>query len=384
MTHPMSKQAQVVRVVILGAGSSSSTPRLGCLASATCKVCLEAYQNPASKNHRLNPSLLIQVIPAATDSDSDNANEEAVVPSEPKTTNTSLHSTTVSPHANSTEYLNILIDCGKTFRETAMKLFPSLGVQKLHAVLLTHDHADACFGIDDLREFTGTLVRVPMPVYLDPRTDGAMRRTFGYLYPKKEKPTDNRWVAALDWITFEQGATIPVRVCAPAMPERRKRKKKFINHSETPVGAHNATAITDLTVPITSVPIEHGPGYMSNGFVFDLTPDSVCVYFSDISRFDASDEARLKAVIGAKTIAVLVLDMLSVAQYFSHFCVDQALQAACRIRAKCTYFVGMTHVIDYAETDRMVADHLGAEGLIGHLAHDGCVIFDSLSSSTPK
>ena len=43
------------------------------------------------------------------------------------------------------------IDVGKTFRENAIRWYPKHGVTKLDAVLLTHGHADAILGLDDLR-----------------------------------------------------------------------------------------------------------------------------------------------------------------------------------------------------------------------------------------
>ena len=48
----------------------------------------------------------------------------------------------------------ILIDCGKSFYESALRYFPSNGLSKIDAVLLTHPHADAVLGLDDLRSWT--------------------------------------------------------------------------------------------------------------------------------------------------------------------------------------------------------------------------------------
>lgn len=66
----------------------------------------------------------------------------------------------------------ILIDCGKTFREQALKFFPKKGLRQIDAVILTREsksfetcelggtneslslsdhHADAVDGLDDLR-----------------------------------------------------------------------------------------------------------------------------------------------------------------------------------------------------------------------------------------
>ena len=46
----------------------------------------------------------------------------------------------------------VQIDCGKTYREiTAMGVYKQHGVQAIDALLLTHDHADAIGGLDELR-----------------------------------------------------------------------------------------------------------------------------------------------------------------------------------------------------------------------------------------
>lgn len=46
----------------------------------------------------------------------------------------------------------VLIDCGKTFREVILNLFPKHGLKEVGALLLTHGHADAILGMDDLRD----------------------------------------------------------------------------------------------------------------------------------------------------------------------------------------------------------------------------------------
>ena len=51
-----------------------------------------------------------------------------------------------------TPRINTLIDCGKTFREVVLKVFPKYGLKEIGALLLTHGHADAILGMDDLRD----------------------------------------------------------------------------------------------------------------------------------------------------------------------------------------------------------------------------------------
>ena len=41
---------------------------------------------------------------------------------------------------------------GKTLRDTVLKNFPRLNISTIDALLLTHGHADAMMGLDDLRD----------------------------------------------------------------------------------------------------------------------------------------------------------------------------------------------------------------------------------------
>lgn len=55
---------------------------------------------------------------------------------------------------------------------------------RLDAVLFTHDHADQCHGIDDLRVFA-LQMRKRMPVYMDTATSGALLSRFDYCFEQK-------------------------------------------------------------------------------------------------------------------------------------------------------------------------------------------------------
>lgn len=81
------------------------------------------------------------------------------------------------------EWRNIVVDVGKTFREQSCRFFPRWGIKHIDAVLITHGHADAYNGLDDLREWCVRQGR-PMPIYLTRATVETVAASFPYLVDK--------------------------------------------------------------------------------------------------------------------------------------------------------------------------------------------------------
>ena len=75
---------------------------------------------------------------------------------------------------------NLLVDTGPDLREQLL----DAGIRELDAVLWTHDHADHCHGIDDLRQVfhaRGT----PVPGYARRDTLDTLLSRFGYIFEGK-------------------------------------------------------------------------------------------------------------------------------------------------------------------------------------------------------
>jgi ribonuclease BN (tRNA processing enzyme) len=138
----------------VGSGSSTGTPNLGCLANRRCKACVDAL-TPGSRNRRRNPSLLIQ-------------------------------------HQG----VNILIDCGKTFRESWVEMIEKHSVKDIHAIIISHAHADAFLGLDDVREVIGHNNKEPVTVYATEKDLAVIQTTFPYLVDKR-KATGSGYVSSL-------------------------------------------------------------------------------------------------------------------------------------------------------------------------------------------
>eukprot|EP00045_Choanoeca_perplexa_P009820 m.96030 g.96030 ORF g.96030 m.96030 type:complete len:351 (-) comp15041_c0_seq2:1054-2106(-) len=340
--------SRLSRIVLLGTGPSTCVPNLGCLLglrnNGPCPVCKEAHANPQSRNRRTNPSLLIQY----------KADEHA-------------------------EVANIIIDCGKTFRNQIERFFPKFGVKSLRGVILTHDHADAVLGLDDLRDVqhykhvtdskTGAVtwqVDTPMQVFCADQTYNRIAAAFPYLttgvssahaVPKavKQEGVDEkladlklcngskeplRHISQLDWCTVAQLDDTSLE--------------------EDPI--FNACGLD-----IKPLRLHHGGSYLALGFLFG-PPGSRVAYLSDTNGIPSKSMELLKA----QPIDILVLDALFLKRkHTSHFSLPDSLDLVRELRPKRTYLTGMTHEFNYYEHNAMLAKLQSEEGLSVAMGYDG-------------
>ncbi|MCB4768305.1 MBL fold metallo-hydrolase [Ancylobacter sp. Lp-2] len=102
----------------------------------------------------------------------------------------------------------LLIDTSPDLREQLI----DAGVDRLDAVLFTHEHADHTHGIDDLRPLT-ILHRKRMNVFLDAETSVILNNRFSYCF---QSPPGSDYPPILDEHRFGHGDTI--RVEGPGGP----------------------------------------------------------------------------------------------------------------------------------------------------------------------
>ena len=193
--------ADRVRVTLLGTGTSTGIPVIGC----SCPVCRSA--DPRDTRSRC--SAFVQV-----------------------------------------DGVSILIDAGPDFRTQALRE----NIEHIDAVLFTHHHFDHVVGIDDLRPF---LFRnpTPIPCYAPPKTERVVRQMFAYIFDDGSYPgVANLTLHALDGAPFEvtsrESGEVARVIPIPAW------------HGETPVYGYrfgNVAYLTDTNrIPDSSMALLEG------------------------------------------------------------------------------------------------------------------------------
>lgn len=98
-------------------------------------------------------------------------------PEEPRN-NRSRVSLHIEIECENNEDINILIDSSPDLRQQCL----TNNITDVSHVLWTHDHADHCHGIDDLRTFVYRRKGKPLHGFARPYTADALRRRFGYIF----------------------------------------------------------------------------------------------------------------------------------------------------------------------------------------------------------
>ncbi len=190
----------------------------------------------------------------------------------------------------------VVVDASPEFRLQTARA----GVKRLDALLLTHDHADQCHGIDDIRAFS-IVQRARIPCRADAATCATLRSRFGYI--------------------FEGEGLYPAIASLEEVPAFDAPWSV-----EGPSGA----------IPVRTFDQDHGP-VRSLGYRFGDV-----AYSSDV--VDLS-EAAFEALAGVK---VWILDALRYTPHPTHAHVDKALAWIERVRPQRAILTNMHIDLDYA------------------------------------
>uniref|UniRef100_V5EU78 Metallo-beta-lactamase n=1 Tax=Kalmanozyma brasiliensis (strain GHG001) TaxID=1365824 RepID=V5EU78_KALBG len=288
---PVPSSTWIDKVLFLGTGTSGQVPAIHCVTKpdfGDCAACKDATLNPTGKNRRGCTAAAIVGRDAADKQDS-----------------------------------TILIDCGKTFYSNAVVHFPRNGIRSIRAVLLTHAHADAILGLDDLRAWTmGGVIQRHVDIYLTQECMTVVEGMFPYLVDRS-KSTGGGDVPTLRWHIIHQDAPFTI----PASEGRKE-------------------------VRVQPLPVLHGyVGRSSPFWCLGFRIDT----FSYISDCHEIPSATLEHMRGSQAI---VMDALKMDRHLSHFSFAQALSffASFSPPPALGLLTDFTHRIEHCDTQELVDD----------------------------
>ena len=255
----------ILEVVILGCGSSAGAPR----ADGDWGAC-----DPAEpRNRRSRCSLMVR------------------------------RKTTPGEGAETT----LIVDAAPEFRLQTS----AAQVARLDALLLSHDHADQCHGIDDIRAFA-LRQQARIACWADAETRESLLRRFGYVF-------------------HGQGAYPAIADLHPA-PEHGTPWEVT-----GPSGA----------IPVLTFEQDHGFGVKSLGYRFGPV-----AYSSDVVDLPEASFAALQG------LDIWIVDALRYRPHPTHAHVDKALAWIERVKPRRAILTNMHIDLDYAELSRRLPERV--------------------------
>jgi phosphoribosyl 1,2-cyclic phosphate phosphodiesterase len=205
--------------------------------------------------------------------------------------------------------LKLLIDTSPDFRQQMLVN----NVTDIDAIIYTHYHVDHIMGLDDIRQIN-QLHKKPVEVFANSETLNRIKQTFSYIF---------------DTDTYVGGG---------------------IPHIKTNLITLDKFSI--MGVEILPIEYDHGPAKVYGYRIGDFA------YMTDCSGIPENEFKKLE------NLKVFILDALRYRPHPTHFSIDEATEAAKRIKANQTYFTHITHDVLHDEANSKLPDNI-------KLAYDG-------------
>ncbi|WP_029033250.1 MBL fold metallo-hydrolase [Salinimicrobium terrae] len=182
--------------------------------------------------------------------------------------------------------LNLLIDCGPDFRQQML----SNKVQRIDAILYTHEHNDHTIGLDDIRPYF--FRQGDIPVYAHARVLTSLQKRFDYIFASENKYPG-----------------------APSVQEHVIENKSF----------------TVKGINVNPVNVMHNRVQVFGFRIRDFA------YVTDAKTIEEEEAEKLKGV------DVLVINALRKEPHHSHLNLEEALQFIKKIGPEKAYLTHISH-----------------------------------------
>lgn len=188
--------------------------------------------------------------------------------------------------------LNIVIDCGPDFRQQML----SNPVERLDAILFTHEHSDHTVGLDDIRPYF--FKQGDIPIFAHKRVLTSLQERFAYIFSEENKypgaPSVQENIITNETFEVKGLRVVPVNVM------------------------HNRVQVF---------------GFRIHDFA----------YITDAKTIKEEEVEKLKGV------DVLVINALRKEPHHSHFNLEEALEFIQRIHPKKAFLTHISHMLGFHE-----------------------------------